>query len=308
MTYRKTYEKPKGMPKLFLVIREYARLVKGGMLIFVVLGGLAGYAMGHTVGRSLDLDHLLFFLAGLLFISSGSFVMNQVQEVERDRLMPRTMNRPLVIGSISRLAAFIFAIILLIYGLILLYVTSPMAFVMGALSIALYNGPYTMIWKRQSPFGAVPGAIPGAGPVVIGYAATSAQFFTMECLYLFLILFIWQMPHFWAIAIRFSKDYAKGGFPVLPAALGLKTTLFHIGIYTFLYVFLALASPWFVSAKWLYLFLVVPMAIMVLIQFVRFYLAEAQRHWLPFFMWVNFSILVFLYAPVLDKWGVLWIR
>jgi protoheme IX farnesyltransferase len=296
------------MLKILLHIKEYVRLVKAGMLIFVLLGGLAGYAMGYTIGRPLDLDHLLFFLAGVLFISSGSFVLNQVQEVELDRLMPRTQNRPLVIGTITRKSAFIFSLLLMVYGLVLLYVASVMAFVMGALSIALYNGPYTLIWKRKSPFGAVPGAIPGAGPVVIGYAASSTEFFTSECLYMFLILFIWQMPHFWAIALRFSEDYAKGGFPVLPAALGVSTTLYHIGIYTFLYVLLAVASPLFVTAKWVYLLLVIPMAIMVLIQFIRFYSAHAQKHWLSFFMWVNFSILVFLFAPVIDKWGVIWMN
>ena len=101
---------------------------------------------------------------------------------------------------------------------------------LGLFTVALYNGLYTLYWKKKWAFGAVPGAIPGAMPVVIGYSANHANVFTPECLYLFLIMFLWQMPHFWSLAIRYKDDYKKGGFPVLPAVIGVPKTLFHIGL------------------------------------------------------------------------------
>ena len=110
------------------------------------------------------------------------------------------------------------------------------------------------------------------------------------------------MPHFWALAIRFKDDYDKGGIPVLPCRIGTERTLFHMGLYTFAYTGLAIASPFFTSAYLVYGLVVLPFAFKVLYEFIRYNHAGAQNRWLPFFLWTNFSILVFLIAPVIDKW------
>jgi protoheme IX farnesyltransferase len=179
---------------------------------------------------------------------------------------------------------------------------NPLVAELGFATVILYNVMYTLYWKKKWAFGAVPGAIPGAMPVAIGYAANTSDLMQPELVYAFLIMFLWQMPHFWSLAIRFKDDYAKGGIPVLPTRIGTGPTLFHMALYMFAYVALALASPWFTSTYFVYVFVVVPFAIKVLYEFFRYYRAGAQARWLPFFLWTNFSVLVFLIAPVIDKW------
>jgi len=125
---------------------------------------------------------------------------------------------------------------------------------------------------------------------------------------LFLIMFLWQMPHFWALAIRYRKDYASAGVPVISVSLGVERTLYHTGLYTFAYVAVAMMSPWFVHASWVYLILVIPFAFKILQEFFRFYRSMGEQRWLAFFMWINLSLLVFLYVPVIDKWNFLFLH
>lgn len=279
-------------------------LFKLGIVVFVLLTASAGYAMGFEVERDFSIYHLLIFLIGLFLLSSGSFALNQVQEHDIDRKMPRTSLRPIASGRLSVAAGLAIAILHLVAGSILLWYLRPLTAVLGLVTVILYNVLYTLYWKRQSPFGAVPGALPGAMPAVIGYSVVNPNILSTDCVYFFLIMFLWQMPHFWALAIRFMKDYEKGGIPVLPLWIGKERTLYHAGLYLFLYLALALASPLFVEARYFYLFLVLPCAFVLFWQFFVFHRARAEKGWLKFFLWANVSVLVFLVAPVGDRWFV----
>ena len=115
-------------------------------------------------------------------------------------------------------------------------------------------------------------------------------------------MFLWQMPHFWSLAVRYKDDYTKGGFPVLPARIGVERTLYHVGLYTFAYIGVAIAAPWFVNTHVLYLIVILPLALKVLWEFFAYYRAHGTRSWLPFFLWVNLSMLAFVCVPVFDKW------
>lgn len=179
-----------------------------------------------------------------------------------------------------------------------------LVFVLLATTVLMYNGFYTKIWKPRWIFGAVPGAIPGAMPVLIGYAAISGELWRTEIVYGFLLMFMWQMPHYWSLAVRYKDDYMKAGFPVMPTRLSRDKALFIIGLYTFCYVGLAIVSPWLAPAGLGYLILVLPLAGKILWEFVRFYRSEKGERWLPFFLWTTASILVFLVVPVLDRWHV----
>jgi protoheme IX farnesyltransferase len=177
---------------------------------------------------------------------------------------------------------------------------APLSAGLALLTVVLYNGIYTLYWKKKWAFGAVPGAIPGALPALIGYSVNSSQIWAPDAIYLFLILFLWQMPHFWALAVRFKDDYERGGFPVLPVRIGVERTLFHVGLYTFSYIGMALVAPLFISTHVLYLILVMPIALKVLFEFFKYY--KHHERWLPFFMWVNLSMLIFICVPVIDRW------
>ena len=290
------------------MFRLYADLTKLGIVIFVVLSGLAGYATSFAVETHFQWNHLLWTLGGIFFLSSGSLALNQVQEFKMDRRMKRTSKRPIASGRLKPAAGAILALSFLAIGGDLLYQAAPLAAGLGWLTVFLYNVVYTYWWKRKMIFGAVPGAIPGALPVTIGFAANSSDIFGMDSVYLFLIMFFWQMPHFWALAIRYRDDYASAEVPTISVALGVERTLYHIGLYTFAYVATAIASPWFVNASWIYILMVIPFAFKIMQEFFRFYRSNGTERWLAFFMWVNVSLLVFLYVPVIDKWNFLFIH
>lgn len=289
------------------MIKTFADLTKFGIVIFVLISGLAGYATSLMSEQTFDWIHLLKTLLGLYLLSSGSLALNQVQEWKLDQKMPRTARRPIAAGVIKPAAGGILAVSFIVAGMITLFQISEAAGWVGFASVVLYNGIYTMYWKPRWVFAAVPGAIPGALPVTIGYAANNPDIFNSESVYLFLIMFLWQMPHFWTLAIRFSKDYEAGGIPTLPVSLGLDRTLFHIGLYTFVYAGVAVAAPWFVHASWIYLLVVLPFVFKVLQEFYRYYNSRGEKRWFAFFMWTNVSMLVFLIVPVVDKWSFLFI-
>jgi protoheme IX farnesyltransferase len=284
-------------------VKNFFNLTKFGIVIFVVLSAIAGYATSFQSESIFQIQHLLKTIISVYFLSSGSLALNQVQEYKLDRLMKRTEKRPIASGQLKPLAGFILAAVFIIAGIIGLNELSPLAGSLGVLTVLLYNGVYTYYWKPKWAFAAVPGAIPGALPVTIGYAVNSPDIFAVDSVYLFTILFLWQMPHFWCLAIRFKDDYADGSVPTLPVSLGMKRTLYHTGLYTFLYAFVAIASPWFVPASWFYILFVVPMTVFMLLQFYRFYKSAGEQNWFKFFMATNLSILVYLFIPIVDKWS-----
>lgn len=280
----------------------YFQFTKAPIGVFVLISAAAGYFMGQAVGESTDLVHFLFFLIGVYAISAGSLALNQVQEVALDQRMPRTRTRPLPTGVVRKLEGVALSVGLILVGLGSLLLVSPLSSLLGLATVVMYNGFYTLYWKPKMSFGAIPGAIPGAMPVVIGYVAKGGHLLDPECVYLFLLVFLWQMPHFWTLAIRFREDYSEGGVPVLPASRGLEITLYYIGLYLFAYVGLAVASPWFVPAHYVYLLVVLPLACALIWQFFRFFNSEGRKNWFVFFMWTNASVILFLLASVLDKW------
>ena len=289
------------------MFKTYTSLTKFGIVIFVLLTGIAGYATSFQIESSFHFGHLLWFVGGLYFLSSGSLALNQVQEYKLDQKMPRTANRPIASGKIKPAAGLILSVAMLFVGINMLYELSHTAGYVAVASVLLYNGAYTLFWKPRWIFAAVPGAIPGALPITIGYAVNNPDIFNSESVYLFLIMFLWQMPHFWTLAIKFVEDYRLGAIPTLPVSLGIPKTLFHVGLYTFTYCGVAIAAPFFLNTSWLYAALVFPFAFMLLKEFFHMYRTDGREKWLAFFMWTNISMLVFVFIPVVDKWSFLFI-
>lgn len=286
------------------MFRLLNQLTKFGIVIFVLLTGIAGYMMGFVVEAPFDWMHFLKFIGGLYFLSSGSLALNQVQEYKLDQKMPRTANRPIASGKLTPMAGGILSVAFLFAGSHLLFEVSVLSAILGWATVILYNGVYTYYWKPKWVYAAVPGAIPGALPVSIGYAATNPDIWNSESIYLFLIMFLWQMPHFWALALRFKDDYRSGDVPTLPAALGVEKTLYQMVLYTYVYVGLAIASPWFIQTGWFYLLLVIPISMLVFWETRKFYKTKGEKGWLRYFMLVNISVLFYVFVPVLDKWNL----
>lgn len=284
------------------LLRGYLKLTKTGIILFSIVSALAGYAVSYRFGQSLDPLHPILLVIGLYLVAGGGFALNQAQEWKIDARMDRTSKRPIPSGLFSPLQGYAIGIFMALTGLLVLAMLGPWPALLALFTLVLYNGIYTLVWKKYWAFGAVPGAIPGAMPVVIGYSVNQPEIWRPDCIYLFLVLFLWQMPHFWSLAIRFREDYRQGGIPVLPVKVGVDRSLYHIGLYVFAYVGVALMAPWFLRAHALYLLLVFPISIKLIWEFFKYFQAREGKAWLPFFLWTNLSLLVYLAVPVMDKW------
>ncbi len=193
--------------------RDFYELTKPRMNFLVVITTAVGYYMAaHTLG---DWTRLIHTLLGTMLTASCAATLNQWMEVDFDRRMPRTRNRPLVAGRISSTEAVAFALLLGIGGISYLAIcVNALTAVLGLMTVVSYLLIYTPM-KRHSSLNTVIGAIPGAIPPMMGFTAVQNDF-SPGALALFSILFLWQMPHFLAIAILYRDDYAAGGFKMLP--------------------------------------------------------------------------------------------
>jgi len=208
--------------------------------LIVVFSALMGYIFA---GVGLGWNLLWLFLGGFL-VTASSNTINQILERDFDKLMSRTQNRPIPQGRVGVMEGWLVAGITGLSGLVLLWVMfNPLASLLGALSLFTYAFIYTPM-KRFSPLAVFVGAIPGALPPMIGWAAAVGTL-TFEAWMLFGFQFLWQFPHFWAIAWVAFEDYKKAGYKLLPD--GEKTSNMPIQsiIYTIALGFMAFLPYYF---------------------------------------------------------------
>lgn len=154
-------------------------------------------------------------LAGIFFLACGASVLNQLQEKEQDAKMDRTRKRPVASGNLSSKAALLIACILMFLGYgILISERYWTCIILGILDILWYNGFYTWL-KRKTAFAVVPGALSGVIPVFMGWSAAGGSFSNPLVLILAFFLFIWQIPHFWLLMLKYGDEYRLAGFPVM---------------------------------------------------------------------------------------------
>jgi len=192
---------------------DYVTLAKPRLNVLVVATTLAGYYMAAP--RGLGWALLLHTLVGTALVASGASAFNQLLEVEADGLMRRTRARPLPSGRIAPGRARAFAIVLSVAGLVQLAVAvNLLAAAVAFVTLLTYTVFYTPLKKRTS-LSTVVGGVPGALPPMIGWAAVRENL-SIEAWILFCVVFLWQMPHFLAIAWMYREDYKRAGFPLLP--------------------------------------------------------------------------------------------
>lgn len=187
-------------------------LTKVKISLFATLSTSAGFIFAH---QGLSKEMILPIL-GVFFLASGSCALNQYQERGQDQWMERTRGRPIPSRKLSPSTALKISIGLLLFGSVLLYVGAHgSALGLGLFAVLWYNGVYTPL-KRKNAFAAVPGALVGAIPPVIGWISAKG-FFSLDppILAFSFFFFIWQVPHFWLLLFNFGGDYEKAGLPSL---------------------------------------------------------------------------------------------
>jgi protoheme IX farnesyltransferase len=203
--------------------------------------------IGFIIGNRGDfqLIQLCWLILGGFLVTGSSNAFNQIIEKDLDRLMERTKNRPLPAGRMNITEAMFSAIIMGGAGILVLWIfMNPLCGLLSALSLLLYTLVYTPA-KRVTPFSVFIGAIPGAFPPLLGYVAATNQI-GMEALLLYFLQFIWQFPHFWAIAWVMDEDYKRAGFKMLPSPGGRdRNTAFQTMAYTLSLVPIALLLHFF---------------------------------------------------------------
>jgi protoheme IX farnesyltransferase len=207
-------------------MRDLGLLLKFRLAFSVVISAVAGYLLGAP--EVLWVDLVLLTLGGFAVVGSSN-AFNQVWEVEQDALMSRTQNRPLPAGRMTATRALIWAFAFGIFGIAALAALNLKTAVFGAISLLLYVLIYTPL-KAKSPWAVLVGAVPGAIPFMLGWVAATESF-GLEPGVLFAYQFVWQFPHFWAIAWLAFDDYAKAGYYLLPNrrkdGLATRMTVFY---------------------------------------------------------------------------------
>ena len=208
----------------------YTELIKFRLSFLVAFSCGFGYLLGASGPINFWLMGMVVF--GGFLVSGGSIIINQILECDIDCLMERTKNRPLPTNRVSKNEAIMLSVILSFSGLTVLWIfTNPITVVLSMLSLVLYGFVYTPL-KRVGPIAVFVGAIPGALPPMLGWIAATGGI-SHEAFIIFGIQFIWQFPHFWAIAWLAYDDYKKAGIKLLPSS-GEKNfrTAVQIMIYT----------------------------------------------------------------------------
>jgi protoheme IX farnesyltransferase len=175
---------------------------------------------------------VLWTLLGGTLAAGGANAINMVYDRDIDRLMERTKQRPLVVGAMSPTAALVFALVIEALAFVQLWLTvNLLSAVLAVAATAFYVFIYTMWLKRRSKQNIVIGGAAGAVPVLVGWAAVTNSLSWAPIL-MFVVIFIWTPPHFWALAVRYRDDYAAADVPMLPVVASLERTAVEILVYT----------------------------------------------------------------------------
>jgi protoheme IX farnesyltransferase len=218
------------------LIRSYYYLAKPGIIYGNVITTVAGFLLASQNG----FDTWLFVasIIGISFVMGSACVFNNIADRDIDIYMERTQNRALVTKKIPVRNALAYGIILGLIGFkVLFFFTTPIATMVAAVGFVVYVGLYTPL-KKKTVHATLVGSISGAVPPVVGYTAVTGKLDTGAWI-LFAILTLWQMPHFYSIAIFRLNDYKKAMIPVLPAKKSIYATKIYIIVYIILYIIAA---------------------------------------------------------------------
>jgi heme o synthase len=228
----------KKIRRLLNLFHIYLQLCKIKIALFTTLSSVTGFLLARP-----PLDKILPLSAGVFILASGASALNQFQERETDALMPRTSGRPVPSQRISPEFAFSFSLLLIAVGLtILFFGAGRIPGILGLGTVLWYNGVYTYL-KKMSPLAIVPGAFTGAMPPAIGWAAGNASLADPLLIGIGTFFFIWQIPHFLLIIIRYGKEYENARLPSLTTLFSQKKLVRTAAIWTFAAGVISLLFP-----------------------------------------------------------------
>jgi len=247
--------------------RDYYELTKPRVVVLIVFTAIVG--MFLAVPAWPGLPALVFGTLGIGLAASSAAVFNHVFDARIDIHMLRTRGRPLPQGRVSERSALGFAWVIGVISMIILwFLVNPLTAVLTFTSLIGYAVIYTVFLKRATPQNIVIGGAAGAAPPILGWTAVTGEIHS-NALLLFLIIFLWTPPHFWALAIARKEEYAKVGIPMLPVTHGEAYTRLNILLYTILLVVITIMPYLTGMSGLIYLFAALPLGAVFLYYAIR---------------------------------------
>lgn len=247
--------------------RDYYELTKPRVVVLIVFTAIVG--MFLAVPAWPGLPALVFGTLGIGLAASSAAVFNHVFDARIDIHMLRTRGRPLPQGRVSERSALGFAWVIGVISMIILwFLVNPLTAVLTFTSLIGYAVIYTVFLKRATPQNIVIGGAAGAAPPILGWTAITGEIHS-NALLLFLIIFLWTPPHFWALAIARKEEYAKVGIPMLPVTHGEAYTRLNILLYTILLVVITIMPYLTGMSGLIYLFAALPLGAVFLYYAIR---------------------------------------
>lgn len=243
---------------------KFISITKPGIIFGNLVSVLGGFFLG-TAGNSLDFSLLLFTLLGMSLVIASGCVFNNVIDKDIDKLMERTQRRVMPQNRLSPITAIFYGFALGILGFLVLYSKTNLLTVYIALTgIVVYVLVYSLWFKRHSLYGTAVGGIAGAVPPVAGYCAVTQRLDT-GALILFLMLFFWQLPHFYAISLYRLKDFTAANIPILPLKKSIYYTKISMIFFIIIFTLVSLLPTVFHYTHWVYFFTALLLGIIWLI-------------------------------------------
>lgn len=275
-----------------------AELSKVKITFAVALTTIAGYLLAK---QSFDAGLILPTL-GIFILACGSSALNHFQDSDRDMLMLRTKNRPIPSGRVSKNSALAVAVVLIAVGSALIYLGSDfIGLQLGLLALIWYNGIYTPM-KRKTAYAVIPGSIIGAIPPIVGWVAGGGSLFNLQALVLAFFFFIWQVPHFWLLMLKYGDEYVKAGYPSITQKYHEKQIRFMTFLWTIATAVAALMLPLFGVVHAKATILIIILAVFWLFFVFTGILRNQNQGFKPFFyfMRINYFVLVIVLALAID--------
>ena len=286
--------------------RDYLEITKPKVVLLLVFTALVGMAL--ALPAWLPLQETVFGLLGIGLASASAAAINHVIDQRSDAQMGRTKNRPIPQGALNTRQCLIFAFTIgLIAMLMLVLLVNVLTAVLTFLSLIGYAVVYTVYLKRATPQNIVIGGAAGAMPPVLGWAAVTGEV-TAGALLLFLIVFTWTPPHFWALAIHRRDDYAKVDIPMLPVTHGIAFTRVQILLYTVLLIIITIFPYLIQMSGLLYLVAAIGLGAMFLYHALKMFDTKAEKQPIKTFVF-SINYLMWLFAAMLiDHYLPLFLR
>ena len=286
--------------------RDYLEITKPKVVLLLVFTAMVGMAL--AVPAWPPMQEAFFGLLGIGLASSSAAAINHVIDQRSDAQMGRTKNRPIPQGHLNTRQCLIFAFALGAIAMVMLVVlVNPLTALLTFLSLIGYAIVYTVYLKRATPQNIVIGGAAGAMPPVLGWAAVTGEV-TAGALLLFLIVFIWTPPHFWALAIHRRDDYAKVDIPMLPVTHGIAFTRVQILLYTVLLLLISIFPYLIRMSGLLYLVAAVVLGAMFLYHVVKMFNEKNEKQPIKTFvfsinylMWLFGVMLIDHYVPLVAR-------